>query len=66
MAQNGCGRVHYSPPKHDPFDVKSRHFVWNEPNSGGLMSVTEITVLVFGSIDAIGVIGRFSFDVLFK
>lgn len=38
------GGLEHLPPKHDPFDVNSLHFVWNEPNSAGLLNFTETTV----------------------
>lgn len=55
----------YSPPKQEPLLVNSRHLVWKEPSSGGLVKFTEITVHCPASTGATGTTGRFSFDVLF-
>lgn len=64
--QNGNKKIFgHLPPKQEPFDVNSRHFVWKEPSSHGLLRFTEITVHWPGSIGSTGTIGRFSFDVLF-
>lgn len=37
--------MRYLPPKKDPFGVHSLHFVWNEPNSVGLVNWT-VTIVV--------------------